>query len=406
MKTELELYLHIPFCLRKCAYCDFFSSGGTGQEIEGYVQALLREIDSCREMAGSYTVTTVFLGGGTPSLLSGMQTERIFDVLNHTFDITNDAEITMEMNPGTVTEEKLLAYRRAGVNRLSIGLQSVHDDELRMLGRIHTWEDFLHTWSLTEKAGFLNRNIDLISALPGQSVESWEDTLRTVIALEPEHISAYSLILEEGTPMYERRENFPELPNEDEEFTMGERTIDLLERAGYHRYEISNYAKEGFACRHNLGYWERKNYLGIGAGASSLIDNVRFEHVRDREQYIRQTEMYRQSIKKREQNVEADGQQPETGTGLALNKRKLSVREQMEEFMFLGLRKTAGVSRQKFAECFGVEIENVYGSAIKKLTGQKLLAEENGMLRLTRRGLDISNYAMAEFLFPEDDELF
>ncbi len=382
MKTELELYLHIPFCIRKCAYCDFFSSAGNGQEIERYVKALLREIDSCREMAEAYLVTTVFLGGGTPSLLSGDQAGRIFAALNDTFDIADDAEITMEMNPGTVTEEKLKAYRQSGVNRLSIGLQSVHDGELQMLGRVHTWADFLHTWDLTEKTGFRNRNIDLISALPGQSAKIWEDTLRTVIKLNPEHISAYSLILEEGTPMYENQGQFPALPDEDEEYRMGERTIDLLEQAGYRRYEISNYAREGFACRHNLGYWERKNYLGIGAGASSLIGAVRFDHVRDRELYIRQTE---------------------TGETLAVDQRILSMQEQMEEFMFLGLRRTAGVSERRFAQCFGVEIEEVYGAVIRKLAGQGLLVREEGMLRLTHRGLDVSNYAMAEFLFPEEN---
>ena len=291
-KRNLELYLHIPFCVRKCNYCDFFSASGTQEEQADYVSAILQEIQSYHELSKEYEVQTIFLGGGTPSLLTPEQIEQIFAAIYHTFSVNENAEITMEMNPGTVDIEKLHAMKSAGVNRLSIGLQSAQDEELKMLGRIHTYEEFLETWKLTEKAGFENRNIDLMSALPGQTIESYEETLSKVLALGPEHISAYSLILEEGTVFYDWYEKGKldrgawKLPSEEEEYAMGELTIQRLAEAGMHRYEISNYAKPGKECRHNLGYWDRTEYLGIGAGSSSLIKGERFDHIRDRKAYI------------------------------------------------------------------------------------------------------------------------
>ena len=323
-KKELELYLHIPFCVKKCNYCDFFSASGSEEEQEAYVQAMVQEIHRYQEKFRSYEVKTIFFGGGTPSLLSGSQAERIFRSLHDSFEIARDAEITMEMNPGTVDLQKLKQYKEIGVNRLSIGLQSAQNRELKMLGRIHTFEDFLETWKEVEKAGFENRNIDLMSALPGQKLETWEDTLRKVLALQPEHISAYSLILEEGTPFYNWYESGRfdagdwELPSEEEEYTMGERTIQILQEAGMHRYEISNYAKPGKECRHNLGYWNRTEYLGIGAGSSSLIGETRFNRIRDRKEYV---EMIHR------------------GEAVDTEQEFLSKESQMEEFMYLGEEK-------------------------------------------------------------------
>ena len=225
-KRNLELYLHIPVCVRKCNYCDFFSASGTEEEQEAYVSAMIQEIQSYQELSGEYEVQTIFLGGGTPSLLTPEQIEQIFDAIYHTFSVNENAEITMEMNPGTVDIEKLHAMKAAGVNRLSIGLQSAQNEELKMLGRIHTFEEFLESWKLIEQAGFKNRNIDLMSALPGQTIESYEDTLSKVLALEPEHISAYSLILEEGTVFYDWYEKGKldrgawKLPSEEEEYAM------------------------------------------------------------------------------------------------------------------------------------------------------------------------------------------
>ena len=383
-KRNLELYLHIPFCVRKCNYCDFFSASGTPKEQADYVSAMIQEIQSYQELSGEYEVQTIFLGGGTPSLLTPEQIEKIFTTIYHIFSVNENAEITMEMNPGTVDIEKLRAMKAAGVNRLSIGLQSAQNEELKMLGRIHTYEEFLETWRLTEQAGFKNRNIDLMSALPGQTIESYEDTLSKVLALEPEHISAYSLILEEGTVFYDWYEKGKldrgawKLPSEEEEYAMGELTIQRLAEAGMHRYEISNYAKSGKECRHNLGYWERTEYLGIGAGSSSLIKGERFDHIRDRKAYIEKIR---------------------NGESILIDREILSVESQMEEFMYLGLRKVEGVSRTDFQNYFGKNVDDVYGEILDKLEEEQLLEFSGDRIRLTHRGMDVSNCVLAEFLF-------
>lgn len=381
MKKELELYIHIPFCVRKCAYCDFLSSAGNRDTIERYVQALVREVYAYQNMAQNYIVTTVFFGGGTPSILSGAQMEKICEALREVFHFATDAEITIEANPGTVTAEKLKVYQNCGINRISFGLQSTNDEELKLLGRIHTYEEFLDSYRLARAARFLNINVDLISAIPQQTLESWESTLNRVIALKPEHISAYSLIIEEGTPFAKiYGEGAPlegDLPSEEEERAMYYRTEKLLGEAGYHRYEISNYAKEGKACRHNLGYWERKDYLGIGLGAASLIDNIRYSHVEDLAVYLEYAD---------------DLQQIEVG------KELLSITEQMEEFFFLGLRKMQGVSLDEFEQIFGVPAKERYGEAMMRLCQEGLLEETEGILRLTAKGIDVSNYVFAELL--------
>ena len=256
----LELYIHIPFCVKKCAYCDFLSGPAGEKEKEEYVKMLVDEIRNCPDTVQNYRVISIFFGGGTPSLLTGEQIGRLMDTVREIFTLDEDAEITMEMNPGTVTEEKLRKYRQAGVNRLSIGLQSVNDEELRLLGRIHTYEEFREAYHLARANGFSNINVDLISAIPGQTVESWRRTLEQVMALSPEHISAYSLILEEGTTFYKKyvedeAKEGPKLPDEDAEREMYHRTREFLKDRGYERYEISNYARPGMECRHNLGYW-------------------------------------------------------------------------------------------------------------------------------------------------------
>lgn len=359
----LELYIHIPFCISKCKYCDFLSAPSTWKERNEYIDSLCRKIRFYREMGREYRLSTIFIGGGTPSILEISQMKAIFAAVRDTFQIEPDAEITVEVNPGTVDREKLSAYREIGINRLSIGLQSTDDRELKMLGRIHTYGEFLDTYQSARTVGFQNINVDLISAIPGQTVKSWEDTLKKTADLKPEHISAYSLIIEEGTPFYERYGNgahADELPGEEEERRMYERTEEILTEYGYHRYEISNYAKPGYECRHNLGYWNRAEYLGIGTGAASLVDNCRW-----------------------------------TEGGEA---QKLTEEEQMEEYMFLGLRKTEGVSVGNFQRVFGKTVEEVYGKVIDTLTAQGLLERSGDMLRLTSRGVDISNYVMAEFL--------
>lgn len=397
-KRELELYVHIPFCVKKCAYCDFLSGPAEEQEQEAYADALIREIGSKRQTYAQYRVKTVFLGGGTPSVLRGEDTARIFHALRENFDIDAGAEITLEANPGTVTEEKAREWKACGVNRMSIGLQSADDRELAVLGRIHTYRDFLDTWDIVRAAGFDNVNIDLISAIPGQTAAGWEKTLRTAAGLDPEHISAYSFIIEEGTPFWERYgENgdktseksgqsglWPPLPDEDTEREIYKMTARILEEYGYHRYEISNYAKKGYECRHNLGYWERREYLGLGLGAASLIRERRFRNTADMRKYL---SLYGRS---------GAGSLREPPCEEA---EDLTAEDQMEEFMFLGLRKTEGICSERFHRCFGKPIEEVYGRQIADLEKKGLLEKRGGKIRLTERGTDVSNYVFTEFLF-------
>ena len=413
IKKELELYVHIPFCVKKCAYCDFLSAPADVQERTLYVDALTKEIRAEKEEYRNYKVSTVFLGGGTPSVLGEGEIAEIFRALYESFDISDSAEITMEVNPGTVTEGKAAVWKKCGVNRLSIGLQSVNDDELRMLGRIHTYREFLNTWETVRGAGFRNVNIDLISAIPGQTLESWCRTLRTAAELEPEHISAYSLIIEEGTPFYERygeeagcnfeTENdkareadgcqtvLPPLPDEDTEREIYKATEEILAGYGYHRYEISNYAKDGYECRHNLGYWERKEYLGLGLGASSLIDECRFHNTEDMKKYL-------EFFEKSTSDPAGLSNSTDCLSGIREEVESLSREDQMEEFMFLGLRKTEGISMNEFCEAFDRDVFEVYGPQIRKMEEQGLLIVQDGRIRLTERGTDVSNYVFSEFI--------
>ena len=386
-KRDLELYIHIPFCIRKCRYCDFLSGPSGEKERQEYVKSLCRKICSYRELAEAYRVVSIFVGGGTPSILTEEQICQIFAALREVFEVVDDAEITLEMNPGTVTEEKLKAYRRCGINRLSIGLQSTDDRELEALGRIHTYEDFLETYQMARTAGFQNLNVDLMSAIPHQTRESYRRTLKRIAELTPppEHISAYSLIIEEGTPFYERYgagEHAEELPGEEEERQMYQDTVEILKTYGYHRYEISNYAKPGYECRHNLGYWNRTEYLGIGTGAASLIRNCRFT----------------ESGLPEETRKEASEEEPYQGVSGAEDVQRLTLENQMEETMFLGLRMMKGVSVRAFEKTFGRTLESVYGSVIERLKAQNLVVQNGDYIRLTEHGIDISNYVMSEFL--------
>ena len=283
MKKKLGIYIHIPFCVRKCAYCDFLSAPADAETRDAYVRALKEEIRSAGELDGSYEGATVFFGGGTPSLLAGDELAGILDEISGQLLLRSDAEITVECNPGTLDRKKLEAYKRAGINRLSIGLQSADNRELRALGRIHTWEEFRENYEGVRELGFSNVNVDLMSALPGQTREGWKTTLEKVTDLNPEHISAYSLIIEEGTPFYEKyREGGSceaELPGEDLDRLMYEDTRAFLREKGYERYEISNYAKPGYECRHNLSYWERTDYKGFGIGAAFSMVQVLYTSV-------------------------------------------------------------------------------------------------------------------------------
>lgn len=382
-RKKLELYLHIPFCAKKCAYCDFLSAPADESTRVRYLEALVEEIKVKSEFYKIYSVPSVFVGGGTPSVLLGQDIARLMEAVHLYFHLENDAEITIECNPGTLNSQKAAHYKSAGINRVSLGLQSVRQKELTLLGRIHTYEDFLKSYDILRKAGFDNINVDLMSGLPGQTLSSWQATVRKVTALRPEHISAYSLIIEEGTPFYEsfsqdeaRRErgDVPQLlPTEETERTMYEWSRSYLDAQGYHRYEISNYARAGKECRHNMGYWRRENYLGLGLGSSSLVEDERFGNTTDLEDYIK-------------------------GNYEKQNITKLTRQEQMEEFMFLGLRMVEGISRGEFKDCFGTEPEGVYGDVLASLYKEGLLHQEAGRIYLTEEGISLSNYVMAQFL--------
>lgn len=371
--SSIEIYIHIPFCVKKCDYCDFLSGPSGLEEQTDYVQALLREIDTVKEGKGR-SVSSIFIGGGTPSVLDAGFIGEILNRIRNKFQIQNDAEITIEANPGTADYGKLQAYREYGINRLSIGLQSPDDRELKILGRIHNYEQFLETYKEARKVGFDNINIDLMSAIPDQTYKGWEKNLRTVAALEPEHISAYSLIIEEGTPFAARELN---LPDEDTEYNMYEATTRILEEYGYKQYEISNYAKRGMACRHNIGYWTRQDYLGFGLGASSLYGKERFSNTADRKKYL-ENSFNTELIREREPI--------------------LSREDEMAEFMFLGLRMTEGVAKTDFEQIFGCCIEQIYGDVLKKYESMGLLQEKNGRIFLSRAGIHVSNSVMADFL--------
>lgn len=399
---QLQLYLHIPFCMKKCLYCDFLSFAEDEKTQDAYIDALIREIRFYGEREKDVLISTVYIGGGTPSWLKTDRIVAVMQAVRESFDVQADAEITIECNPGTVTAEKLAAYRMAGINRLSIGLQSADDAELKLLGRVHTFAQFIRTYELARRSGFTNINVDLMSGLPGQKVSDVKATIQKVLMLRPEHVSAYSLIVEEGTPFYDRYHADAArqqaglatalLPTEEEAYEMTKATERMLARAGYEHYEISNFAKPGYACRHNIGYWRRAEYLGLGLGAASLLGDYRCANGRDLAAYIRHWRQFDFLTPCQENSGEY------CPSNLHATVEKLTLKEQMEEFMFLGLRMTEGVCREDFLRFFSVPVESVYQEALKRLTAQELLVKKEGRIYLTERGQDVSNYVLAQFL--------
>ncbi len=393
MKTDrrpLSLYIHIPFCVRKCLYCDFLSGPADAEVQERYVKCLAEEIRLESAAYKDREIETVFIGGGTPSLLPAQKLRDVMEAVYANYRMSRTPEITIEVNPGTVDLSKLKSYYDMGINRLSIGLQSANNEELRLLGRIHTAEDFFQTYHDAVKTGFNNINIDLMSAIPGQTVASYTETLNRILTLEkrPAHISAYSLIIEEGTPFYE---NTPELVDEETDRLLYKITNDILKEYGYHRYEISNYALDGYECRHNKGCWKRKDYAGFGIGAASLVDNVRYSNIRDINSYMSRLEEVRKEGKEKPLKIKE-------------NIQRLSTEEQMEEFMFLGLRLISGISFREFEKNFGKTVEEIYPGVTGELEKQGLLicerdeyGERTGA-RLSEFGLDVSNAVMVRFL--------
>lgn len=376
MKNNLksELYVHIPFCARKCDYCDFTSFVTDACSKQRYFEMLNKEIDMKADFTGKIPVESVFFGGGTPSLVDSRFIVNVLEHLRDRYLIEETAEISMEMNPNSISKDKVKDYYNAGINRVSIGLQSANNEELRALSRLHSYEEFLTAYDVIRNAGFNNVNVDIMNALPGQTVSSYEETLKKVLALRPEHISAYSLIIEEGTPFYERYPDKKGLPSEEDERLMYYKTKELLRPEGYERYEISNYSLEGRECRHNIGYWVRKPYIGFGLSAASLFDEKRHTTHGNLKAYL-----------------EGDF----SGEDIVLSKK-----DQMEEFLFLGLRMIKGVSLKEFEDNFGKKLTSVYGEPVSKLTKENLIVMDD-RLRLTDRGLDLANYCMAEFLLDE-----
>ena len=375
-RIPLELYVHIPFCVRKCQYCDFLSGPSDEETKDRYIEALLKEIRAA-EHTEDYEIVSVFIGGGTPSALKAEAIASIMRTLQEQFFFCEDAEVTIEANPGTVDLEKLTIYRNVGINRLSLGLQSTDAEELKLLGRIHSYEEFLKSYEWARKAGFSNINIDLMFAIPGQTGEAWRQHLYQVAELNPEHISAYSLIIEEGTPFAEQN---LELPDEDTEYQMYEDTAEILERYGYRQYEISNYAKQGYMCRHNAGYWQRLEYLGFGLGASSLYGGMRFSNTHQMQEYLKES--------RNPDQIRKDV------TVLLRNER-------IEEFMFLGLRMTEGISEKKFEENFDVRLMDIYGDILQKYEETGFMEHIETKWRLTRKGIHVSNHILADFLLDE-----
>ncbi len=381
-KDELELYVHIPFCERKCEYCDFLSFTSDEWERDAYINQLIAEIRAQGTLYKDKRLSTIYFGGGTPSILRGVDIFNIMSAIYESFAINAAAEISIECNPGTLTESKLSYYRDAGINRLSIGLQSADNDELKMLGRIHTYEKFLESYQLARYMGFDNINIDIMSALPMQNVETYKKTVRTVLMLKPEHLSAYSLLIEEGTPfgdMYGRAEARNLLPDDETDRHMYYITRDMAERSGLHQYEISNFARPGYECRHNIGYWTGAEYLGVGLGASSYVYGHRFHNIKSMKDYVA-VDM-KKDIRPLYQDVV-----------------KLSEKDMIEEFMFLGLRLTEGVSSREFSYRFGKNLFIMYEQAIAKNKILKTIEVEKPYVRLTQKGVDVSNKVLADFL--------
>lgn len=371
---DLQLYIHIPFCVRKCNYCDFLSFAVDDDIKDKYVEALIEEIISNKDEYSNYPISSIFIGGGTPSILKPGKIELILNTIRDNYNLKYDAEITVECNPGTIDSLKISEYKQAGVNRISLGLQSIFDDKLKTLGRIHDYNTFLESYSLVKNSGISNINVDIMGGLPKLTLKQWEDTIKTVVDLRPTHISSYQLIIEEGTPFYNMEKDLM-LPDEDTERSMYELTCSMLDEAGYKQYEISNYSLEGYECRHNIGYWIRNNYIGFGLGASSLFQDVRWKNGNDLSKYI-EKEFAKEEIE------------------------ELSDKDVMSEYMFLGLRLTSGISLRDFKNRFKIEFDDIneYKLHTEKMISEGLLIKEGDRLRLSSNGMNLANTVMCGYI--------
>ncbi|HBG5722234.1 TPA: oxygen-independent coproporphyrinogen III oxidase [Clostridioides difficile] len=389
----LGLYVHIPFCVKKCKYCDFNSYKMDIDSKKRYIEDLKIEMElysnklykdnkyknkECCSLNKNDKITSIFVGGGTPSILTSDEIREVFISIKEMFDIDENAEITIECNPGTLTLEKLKTMKEIGINRLSIGLQAIQEKHLNFIGRIHTYEEFEKNYKDALSIGFKNINIDLMYSLPNQTLCDWKETLEKVVHLNPTHISAYSLILEEGTELYNMYEsNKFELIDENVDIEMYEYTINYLKSKGYNQYEISNYSKEGYNCEHNILYWECEHYIGIGAGASGYINENRYNNVESLEDY-------HLSLVKREKPIQEN--------------EILSEKDMIEEKIFMGLRMNKGIKFEDFKKKFGIDFREKYNKQIEMLLARKLINQSFEGIQLTQKGREISNSVFIEFM--------
>lgn len=387
-RKQIGLYIHIPFCKQKCSYCDFCSYAEKQDLISKYIKCLLQEIkevginnraDFENGKDDLFSIKTIYIGGGTPSLIESKYIVQIMEEIKSNFELDENAEITIEVNPGTVTLEKLEDYNKAGINRLSIGLQSTHEHLLKEIGRIHTYLDFLDTYRFAREAGFENINVDLMIGLPNQTLAEVQDSIEEIVSMEPEHISVYSLILEESTPLFKKVEDGLELPDEELERKMYWTVKQTLEANGYNHYEISNFAKQNYESKHNLDCWSQKEYIGFGVAAHSYTNGIRYSNIENLEQYIK--------------NYEED----KTEENLIFHEKQ--DREAMQkEYMLLGLRKIDGVSIQEFKIKFVANPVFLYHDKLEKLVNEDLIEIDGDQIKLTNKGLDLANIVWEEFV--------
>ena len=371
-KKKLGLYIHIPFCVQKCFYCDFCSFAGASEQISEYVERICADIQNWSLRCGGLDVDTVYFGGGTPTLLSASDFYRITDCINKYYSVCDSAEISCECNPATADLEYLRKIRSSGINRLSIGLQSSHDNELARLGRIHGFSDFLKTYEDSRLAGFENVSVDLMYGIPEQTLVSFAETLERIVSLDPEHISAYGLKIEEGTPFGKMKASLV-LPNEDAEYDMYMKLTHFLAENGYTKYEISNFSHLGYESRHNMRYWKGEDYLGFGVSAHSYFEGERLANSRDIGAYL-------------------------LGEDITESKREIGESERETEFVMLRMRMSEGVNKQEFADSFKKDFDSCYGKALKKYINAGFVADNGYNTFFTDKGFFVSNYILSDIL--------
>lgn len=373
---EIGIYIHIPFCIKKCEYCDFVSYCNKKEYVPQYINALKKEMKN--NINKEYKITTIYIGGGTPSSIEENYIADIIETIKLNMndeDLKNfeNIEVTIEVNPGTVNKEKLQVYKKIGINRLSIGLQETHNELLKSIGRIHTYEEFIKTYNLARKIGFNNINVDLMIALPNQTIQDIKENLEKITKLNPEHISVYSLILEEGTPFYNKyNENKIKLPDEELERNMYWYVKNTLENNGYMHYEISNFSKKGFESKHNMNCWNQEEYLGFGVAAHSYNNRIRYSNTNSIEEYIKGSN----KIIHEEQTLE----------------------DMQKEYMLLGLRKIEGINIQKFKNKFAQNPIFIFKEQLNKLVDEELIIVDGNEIKLTNKGLDLANIVWEEFV--------